>query len=74
MNAMVPLATVQTCIIHLTRGTFRYASRNNWAPLSKDLKPPTDLPLRPERGYRASAEDSRARGRSGVVPSFVHMN
>ena len=30
---------MQTCIIHLIRGTFRYASRKYWDELSKDLKP-----------------------------------
>ncbi len=39
VNAMFPLATVQTCIIHLIRGTFRYASRKYWDELSRDLKP-----------------------------------
>ena len=39
VNAVFPLTTVQTCIIHLIRGTFRYASRRYWDELSKDLKP-----------------------------------
>lgn len=39
VNAVFPLATVQTCIIHLIRGSFRYASRRYWDELSKDLKP-----------------------------------
>ena len=39
VNAVFPLATVQTCIIHLIRGTFRYASRKYWDALAKDLKP-----------------------------------
>jgi transposase-like protein len=39
VNAVFPLATVQTCIIHLIRGTFRYASRKYWDELAKDLKP-----------------------------------
>ena len=30
---------MQTCIIHLIRGTFRYASRKYWDELAKDLKP-----------------------------------
>jgi len=34
-----PMATVQTCIIHLVRGSFRYASRKYWDELSKDLRP-----------------------------------
>ena len=39
VSAVFPLATVQTCIIHLIRGSFRYASRRYWDELSKDLKP-----------------------------------
>jgi putative transposase len=31
--------TVQTCIIHLIRNTFRYASRKYWDAIAKDLKP-----------------------------------
>ncbi|GAB10980.1 putative transposase for insertion sequence element [Gordonia araii NBRC 100433] len=38
-NAVFPLAKVQTCIIHLIRGTFRYASRKYWDHIARDLKP-----------------------------------
>jgi putative transposase len=34
-----PLATVQTCIIHLIRNTFRLASRRDWDELKRDLRP-----------------------------------
>src|ERR1700760_4509703 len=34
-----PQATVQTCIIHLIRNTFRLASRRYWDELKRDLKP-----------------------------------
>jgi transposase-like protein len=34
-----PLTTVQTCIIHLIRNTFRLASRRDWDALKRDLKP-----------------------------------
>jgi transposase-like protein len=34
-----PLATVQTCIIHLIRNTFRLTSRRFWDELKRDLKP-----------------------------------
>ena len=34
-----PLATVQTCIIHPIRNTFRLASRKDWDALKRDLKP-----------------------------------
>ncbi|NEW36608.1 IS256 family transposase [Nocardia cyriacigeorgica] len=34
-----PLATVQTCIIHLIRNTFRLAGRQDWDALKRDVKP-----------------------------------
>ena len=34
-----PLAIVQTCVLHLIRNTFRYASRADWDQLAKDLRP-----------------------------------
>jgi putative transposase len=34
-----PLTTVQTCIIHLIRNTFRLASRRDWDALRRDVKP-----------------------------------
>jgi putative transposase len=34
-----PLTTVQACIIHLIRNTFRYASRRDWDAISKALRP-----------------------------------
>jgi transposase-like protein len=39
VNTAWPMARVQTCIIHLIRGTFRYASRKYWQELSADLTP-----------------------------------
>jgi putative transposase len=32
-------AIVQTCVVHLLRNSFRYASRKDWSTLAKDLKP-----------------------------------
>ena len=34
-----PLATVQTCIVHLIRNTFRLASKRDWPALKRDLLP-----------------------------------
>ena len=39
VNVAFPQAIVQTCIIHLIRNTFRYASRRYWDKISYDLKP-----------------------------------
>jgi putative transposase len=32
-------ATVQACILHLIRNTFRYASKADWEKMAKDLRP-----------------------------------
>ena len=34
-----PQAIVQTCVIHLIRNTFRLASKRDWDPLRRDVKP-----------------------------------
>jgi transposase-like protein len=34
-----PQTIVQTCIVHLLRNSFRYASKKDWAAIAKDLKP-----------------------------------
>ena len=34
-----PQTITQTCIVHLLRNSFRYASKKDWAALAKDLKP-----------------------------------
>jgi len=39
VNQVWSRATVQTCIIHLIRGSFRYASKKYWGQLAADLKP-----------------------------------
>ena len=39
INTVWKLAVVQTCIIHLIRNTFRFASRKFWDEMSRDLKP-----------------------------------
>ena len=39
VNTVWPDAIVQTCIIHLIRDSFRYASRKYWDELSRDLRP-----------------------------------
>jgi transposase-like protein len=34
-----PQAVTQTCVVHLLRNSFRYASKRDWAAIAKDLKP-----------------------------------
>jgi putative transposase len=39
ITATWPRAVTQTCIVHLLRNSFRYASRRDWAAIAKDLRP-----------------------------------
>ena len=39
VNAVWDRAIVQTCIIHLLRNSFKYASKRDWPAIAKDLKP-----------------------------------
>jgi putative transposase len=34
-----PKAITQTCVVHLLRNSFRYASRRDWPAIARDLKP-----------------------------------
>lgn len=44
IEAVWPQAIVQTCIVHLLRNSFNYASRRDWGAISKDLKPVYQAP------------------------------
>jgi len=50
-----PLTTVQTCIIHLIRNTFRMASKRDWDALKRDVKPIYTAVNEP--GARAALEE-----------------
>jgi putative transposase len=39
VSSVWPQAIVQTCVLHLLRNSFRYASRKDWPTIAKDLKP-----------------------------------
>jgi putative transposase len=39
VNSVWEKAVVQTCIVHLLRNSFKYASKKDWAQVAKDLKP-----------------------------------
>jgi hypothetical protein len=39
VEAVWPLSIVQTCVIHLMRNTFAYASKKDWDALRRDVKP-----------------------------------
>jgi transposase-like protein len=38
ITATWPMAVTQTCVIHLLRNSFRYASRKDWSALARDLR------------------------------------
>ncbi|MGR6999419.1 IS256 family transposase [Yinghuangia aomiensis] len=39
ISTVWPQAVVQTCIIHLLRNSFRYAGRQDWDKIARDLRP-----------------------------------
>jgi transposase-like protein len=38
VSSVWPQTIVQTCVVHLLRNSFRYASRRDWPAIAKDLK------------------------------------
>ena len=44
VTATWPQTVVQTCIVHLLRNSFRYASRRDWPAIAKDLRPVYQAP------------------------------
>jgi putative transposase len=65
-----PLTVVQTCVIHLLRNTFRYAARQHWDRISKDLKPVYTAPTEPAAAARF-AEFSEIWG--GQYPAITRL-
>jgi putative transposase len=68
------LATVQACVIHLIRNTFRFASRKYWGEMSRDLRPVYTAPQGPRRGSasrsstRSGASSTQRSASSGRTP------
>jgi len=50
--AVWPLATIQTCLLHLIRNTFRYVSRKDWEAIAKALRPVYTAPTAPAADAR----------------------
>lgn len=65
-----PAAIVQTCIIHLIRNTFRYASRRDWDALSKDLRP---VYTAPTEAAAAARFDELAERWGPQYPAIVRL-
>lgn len=55
VEAVFPQAVVQTCVIHLIRNTFRYASKKYWGQIAADLKPIYGAPS-PDAAWAAFEE------------------
>jgi putative transposase len=53
------LATVQACVIHLIRNTFRFASRTYWEEMSRDLRPVYTAPSESAARERFAEFDSK---------------
>jgi transposase-like protein len=65
VGAVWPQAIVQTCIVHLLRSSFRYASRKDWPAIARDLK--TGL-HRPDGGRRLGPARQLRRRMGGPLP------
>jgi putative transposase len=70
IEATWPPAVVQTCIVHLLRNSFRYASRKDWSAISKDLKPVYQAPTE-QAALDAFAEFSSAW--EGRYPAIIKL-
>jgi transposase-like protein len=70
VGAVFPLATVQTCIIHLIRGTFRYASRKYWDSIARDLKP---IYQAPDAAAAAAALDALDKKWGKAYPAMIRL-
>jgi hypothetical protein len=67
INTVWELTTVQACIIHLIRNTFRYASRKYWDQIAHDLRPVYTAATEAEPG-----PGSRVRREVGPALSGIH--
>ena len=65
-----PPALVQTCVLHLIRNTFRYASRRYWEQMAKDLRPVYTAPT--EAAAKARF-DEFAEKWGGQYPAIVAL-
>ena len=65
-----PATIVQTCIIHLIRGSIRYASRKYWDRLAADLKP---IYQAPTADAAAAALDRLEEVWGGRYPAIIRL-
>ncbi|EUA17232.1 transposase, Mutator family protein [Mycobacterium xenopi 3993] len=62
-------AVIQTCVIHLLRNTFRYASRKYWDQIAKDIRPVYTAPTEPRPRNALSNSPRSGRAVSGDHPT-----
>jgi putative transposase len=65
-----PLTTVQACLLHLIRNTFRYASRRDWDAIGKQLRPIYTAPTAAAAGDRFT---EFAEAWSGQYPAVIKL-
>jgi putative transposase len=63
IEALFPLATVQTCIVHLIRHSLKYVPRRQYDVVVKDLKPIYTAISRTSPSARSGSPDPPQRGR-----------
>ena len=65
-----PLATVQTCVVHLVRNSLRYASKADWSKITAQLK--TSIPRPPSLAAEVRFAEFAGTWR-GKYPAMVAM-
>lgn len=65
-----PKATVHTCILHLIRHTFRYASKKDWEGLKRDIKP---IYTAPSAAAALQARDAMSKKWGTKYPAIQHL-
>ena len=70
VNSVWTQTIVQTCIVHLLRNSFRYASRRDWPAIAKDLKPVYTAPTEAAALERLADFAGRWEGR---YPAIVKL-
>ena len=69
VNAVWEKTIVQTCIVHLLRNSFKYASKRDWAQIAKDLKP-VYTAASESRKRSTGSSNSPGNGRSDTRPLY----
>jgi len=59
VNTVWAQTVVQTCVIHLLRNTFKYAARQNWDAIARDIKPVYTAPTAAAAEARFTSSPTR---------------